>query len=108
MSDQNSDKSGFVSGLALGLVFGAAGAYYLNNTEQGKQLLESLKDKASEALEDVKDNPMLSEKIAELQKTMEAARATINQAAEKVVEATETTKPAKKNFFQRMGASLKK
>ena len=46
---------------------------------------------------------------ADLQKTMDAARATINNAAERVVEATEPAKPApKKNFFQKMGASLGK
>lgn len=107
-SDQG-DSSGFVAGLAVGLVLGAGGAYYLNSTKQGKELLEQLKLKAGEALEAVKDSPHLADKIADLQKTMDKARATINDAAEKVVEATEPTKPApKKNFFQKMGASLGK
>jgi hypothetical protein len=40
---------------------------------------------------------------------MDAARATINTAATKVVTATEEPKkPAKKNFFQKLGASLGK
>lgn len=103
------DSSGFVSGLAVGLVFGAAGAHYLNTTKEGKELLNNLKDKAGEALDSVKDNPVLIDKIADLQKTMDTARATINTAAGRVAEATEPAKaPSKKNFFQKMGASLGK
>lgn len=103
------DSSGFVAGLAVGLVLGAGSAYYLNSTKQGKELLEQLKSKAGDAMEAVKDNPLLADKIADLQKTMDQARATINDAAEKVAEATEPQKPApKKNFFQKMGASLGK
>jgi len=106
---KNHDSSGFVSGLAIGLVLGAAGAHYLNSTEQGKELLDTLKEKAGEAFDSVKDNPVLADKIADLQKTMDEARATINTAAEKVAEATEPAKPTpKKNFFQKMGASLGK
>lgn len=106
---KNHDSSGFVSGLAVGLVLGAAGAHFLNSTEQGRELLDSLKEKAGEALDSVKDNPAIADKIADLQKTMDEARATINNAAEKVAQATEPEKPApKKNFFQKMGASLGK
>lgn len=103
------DSSGFTAGLLLGLVTGAGAASFLMNTKQGQELLSTLKENAGDALNDIKDNPVLAEKIADLQKTMEAARATINDAAEKVVEATEPVKPApKKNFFQKMGASLGK
>ena len=111
------DSSGFVSGLAVGLVFGAAGAHYLNTTKEGKELLDNLKDKASQAIDSVKDNPALSEKIEELQKTMDTARATINTGAQRVADATDKshfTSPkhgeggSKKNFFQKMGASLGK
>lgn len=117
MSDCNcsksSDSSGFVSGLTIGLVLGAAGAHYLQNTEKGKELLENLKDKAGEAMESVRDNPALAEKIADLQKTMDAARAVVNSAASRVADAT--TSPSspsksapKKSFFQRHGLSLGK
>lgn len=103
------DSSGFTAGLLLGLVTGAASAHFLMNTDKGKELLETLKENAGEAIESIKDNPALADKIADLQKTMDAARATINNAAERVVEATEPAKPApKKNFFQKMGASLGK
>jgi hypothetical protein len=106
----NHDSSGFMSGLTLGLILGAAGSHYLNNTEQGKVVMKNLKEKAGEALESVKDNPVLMEKLSELEKTMEAAKATINAAAERVVEATEPThsKSKKKSFFQKMGVSLGK
>ena len=99
-----------MSGLTLGLILGAAGSHYLNNTDQGKEVMKNLKAKAGDALESVKDNPMLMEKLSELEKTMEAAKATINAAAEKVVEATEPThsKTKKKSFFQKMGVSLGK
>ena len=107
--NDNHDGSGFTAGLLLGLVTGAASAHYLMNTEKGKELLETLKDNAGEAMEAIKDNPALADKIADLQKTMDKARATINQAAEKVADATQNTKPVpKKNFFQKMGASLGK
>ena len=108
MSD-NHDPSGFMSGLTLGLIFGAAGSHYLNNTDQGKEVMKGLKEKAGEALESVKDNPMLMEKLSELEKTMEAAKATINAAAGRVADATEPTKSSKKkSFFQKMGVKLGK
>ena len=111
MGDNSShDPSGFMSGLTLGLILGAAGSHYLNNTDQGKEVMKNLKEKAGEALETVKDNPVLMEKLSELEKTMEAAKATINAAAEKVVEATEpvSSKSKKKSFFQKMGVKLGK
>lgn len=105
----HNDSSGFTAGLLLGLVTGAASAHLLTNTEKGKEILETLKANAGDAIKELGDNPALKEKIADLQKTMDAARATINSAAERVVVATEESKPApKKNFFQRMGASLGK
>lgn len=109
-NDTPHDSSGFMSGLTLGLILGAAGAHYLNNTDAGKEVMKNLKAKAGDALESVKDNPMLMEKLSELEKTMEAAKATINAAAEKVVEATESSSPKgkKKSFFQKMGVSLGK
>jgi gas vesicle protein len=105
----HSDASGFTTGLVLGLVMGAASAHFLMNTEKGKELLESLKENAGDALKELGDNPVIADKIADLQKTMDQARATINQAAEKVADATSGIAPVpKKNFFQRMGASLGK
>lgn len=102
------DSSGFTSGLLLGLVLGAAGIHFLESSEEGKEILDRLKDNAGATLKDLGENPALAEKIQDLQKTMDAARATINNAAERVVEATEVQKPTKKNFFQKMGASLGK
>jgi hypothetical protein len=105
------DASGFTSGLLIGLIMGAAAVHYLENTEEGKDVLAALKDRAADALKDVKENPALADKIRELEATMNVARETINQAAEKVVEATEEpAKPAakKKNLFQKMGVTLKK
>lgn len=113
MTDHNCsshhDSSGFTSGLLLGVVLGAAGLHFLTNSEEGKEILARLKENASSTLKDLGENPALADKIQELQKTMDAARATINNAAEKVVEATEPTKSSpKKNFFQRMGSALGK
>lgn len=104
----HNDSSGFTAGLLLGLVTGAASAHFLMNTDKGKELLETLKENAGDAIESIKDNPALADKIADLQKTMDQARATINTAAEKVADATQTKKPTKKNFFQKLGASLGK
>ncbi|EKD79891.1 MAG: hypothetical protein ACD_40C00271G0018 [uncultured bacterium] len=105
----HTDSSGFTAGLLLGLVTGAASAHFLLNTEKGKELLKNLKENAGDALKDLGDNPALVEKIADLQQTMDKARETINTAAEKVADATESPKhQPKKNFFQRMGSSLRK
>lgn len=104
----HSDSSGFTAGLLLGLVTGAASAHFLLNSDKGKELLATLKENAGEALKEIGENPALAAKIADLQKTMDAARATINSAAERVADATVSQKPPKKNFFQRMGASLGK
>lgn len=104
----NDDRSGFASGLLVGLIVGAAGAHYLNSTEKGQELLASWKEKAGEALKELGNNPDWADKLADLQKTMDVAKATINSAAGKVVEATEPAKPVKKNFFQRMGTALGK
>lgn len=106
--NDNHDGSGFTAGLLLGLVTGAASAHFLMNTEKGKKLLATLKDNAKDAIKELGDNPLITEKIVDLQKTMDKARATINTAAEKVATATETKKPTKKNFFQKLGASLGK
>lgn len=106
--NDNHDGSGFTAGLLLGLVTGAASAHFLMNTQKGKELLATLKDNAKDAIKELGDNPLITDKIADLQKTMDRARATINTAAEKVVTATETKKPTKKNFFQKLGASLGK
>lgn len=95
--------------MLLGLVLGAAGVHFLSSSEEGKEILAKLKESASTTLKDLGENPVLADKIADLQKTMDQARATINNAAEKVAEATEEIKPTpKKNFFQKMGASLGK
>jgi len=102
------DSSGFTSGLLLGLVLGATGIHFLNSSDEGKEILKKLKENASSTLKDLGENPALADKIADLQKTMDAARATINTAAEKVATATEPTKSSKKNFFQKMGATLGK
>lgn len=103
------DSSGFSAGLLLGLILGATGVHFLSSSEEGKEILNKLKESAKETLKDLGDNPALSDKIQELQKTMDAARATINSAAEKVAIATEKPKSSpKKNFFQKLGASLGK
>ncbi|MFZ2199973.1 MAG: YtxH domain-containing protein [Microgenomates group bacterium] len=103
------DSSGFTSGLLLGVVLGAAGVHFLTSSEEGKEILTRLKENASDTLKDLGENPALANKIADLQKTMDQARATINTAAEKIVVATETPKHhPKKNFFQKLGASLGK
>lgn len=109
----NHDGSGFSSGLLLGLILGAAGIHFLNSSEDGKEILSRLKDSASKTLKDLGENPDLSDKIKELQKTMDVARATINSAAEKVAVATESPRHSasggsKKNFFQKLGSSLGK
>jgi len=103
------DSSGFTSGLLVGLVLGASGVHFLESSDEGKEILNRLKENAGATLKDLGENPILAEKIQDLQKTMDVARATINTAAGRVVEATEIQKPIpKKNFFQKMGASLGK
>lgn len=116
MQDNTHDSSGFMSGFMLGLLLGAAGSHYLTNTDEGKKIMDNLKDKATDALSSVKNNPALAAKLSELEKTMEAAKATLHTAAQHVADTTasptETTirkeLVAKKSFFQKMGVSLGK
>lgn len=114
MTDRNAtnyhDSSGFASGLLLGLVLGAAGIHYLNSSDEGKEILNKLKKVTTQTIKDLSENPNLSQKIEELQSTMDKARETINIAAERVATATESSKKPskKKNFFSRLGESLSK
>ena len=111
MNDNSShDPSGFMSGLTMGLILGAAGSHYLNNTQEGQKILSSLKDKMGQSLSALKENPELAKKLGDLEATMEAAKATINTAAEHIAQATKPNSPKskKKSFFQKMGVSLGK
>ncbi len=112
-SHHPSDSSGFVSGLMVGVIVGAAAAHFLNNTERGREILDNIKENAGDALKEVVENPALAEKMKDLEKTVAEARKTINSAAERVAEATEpaeadTSAAPKKNFFKSLGRSLGK
>lgn len=102
----HSDSSGFSAGLMLGLILGGAGGYYLS-TPQGQDIVAKLKGEAGDKLKEMLDSPEISTKLAELESTMQEARAVINQTAVKVATATEVKEP-KKTFFQRAGLSLGK
>ena len=112
-SHHPSDSSGFVSGLMVGVVIGAAAAHFLNNTERGREILDNIKENAGDALKEIAENPALAEKMKDLEKTVAEARKTINVAAERVAEATEPAEAdasaaPKKNFFKSLGRSLGK
>lgn len=111
------DSSGFTSGLFLGLIFGGAGGYLLS-TDKGRQLLNTLKEGAGDKLQELADNPAISDKLAELEDTMrqaresvsettQSARERIHQAAEEVARATEPEKKKSKRTFFRRGKALK-
>jgi gas vesicle protein len=112
------DSSGFTAGLLIGLIIGGAGGYLLSS-EKGQELLDSLKENGAEKLKDLMDNPLIADKLRDLESTMAVARATlsnsagqaqksVHDAAERLAEATAPPKEPKKNFFKRMGASLGK
>lgn len=114
----SSGVSGFTSGFFLGLLVGGAGGYLLS-TEKGKELLADLRENASDKLSELAENPLITDKLADLEKTMLEARsvidATSQNAKEKIHEATssladitaEPEKP-KKNFFFQGGSPLNK
>jgi len=113
---KSSDSSGFSSGLLLGLILGGAGGYLLS-TKRGQELLNNLKEGAGDKLKEFADNPVVADKLAELESIMTEARATIgetsesarekiHQAATQVARATEDEKP-KRNLFRRRGTPLK-
>ena len=110
----NSDSSGFASGFLMGLVVGGEGGYLLS-TEKGQELLASLKENAGDKLTEVMDNPVIADKLADLETTMQEARATIESttkeaksrvhtAAQEVAKATKPVK--KKKTFLRRGRAL--
>jgi hypothetical protein len=120
MSDyQHSDPSGFASGFLLGLIVGGAGGYMLS-TDKGQELIESLKENGGEKVKEIMENPMIADKLADLEKTMAEARATlqntqtdatakVHDVAAQIAAATAPpVKEPKKNFFQRHGMSLGK
>lgn len=100
------DNSGFAAGLMLGLIIGGAGGYLLNS-EKGQELLETLKQEFGDKLHGLFDNPNVSAKLADLEETMQQAKALVNKTATKVADVTASSEP-KKNFFQKHGLSLGK
>ena len=114
----SSDANGFTSGFFLGLLVGGAGGYLLS-TEKGKELLADLRDNASDKLTELAENPLIADKLADLEKTMDEARSAvedtsqnakekIHEVASSVAEATAEPKKPKKNFFFRSGSPLSK
>lgn len=101
------DSSGFAAGLMLGLIIGGAGGYLLN-TDKGQELLDKLKAEFGDKLQGFTDNPDISKKLKDLEKTMLEAKAVVSQAANKVADATDDKSDSKKNFFQKHGLSLGK
>lgn len=113
----HSDTSGFAAGLLVGLILGGAGGYLLS-TDKGQELLENLKEGAGDHFREFLQNPALAEKLADLEKTVEQARAVmahtaddarahVHAVASQVAEVTAPPAP-KKNFFRSMGESLGK
>ena len=99
----------------MGLIVGGAGGYLLS-TDKGKELLANLKDEAGDKLSEIADNPVIANKLAELETTMQEARSAIESttkdarsrvhtAAEEVAKATN---PPKKKIFRRRGTPVKK
>lgn len=120
MSCQNCDhhdSSGFTSGFLLGLIVGGAGGYLLT-TEKGQALLAELKAASGDKLKEIADNPLIADKLADLEKTMAEARAAlksgsasarekVHQAAQQVAEVTSSQEAkSKKNFFFKRGRAL--
>lgn len=114
---QSGDASGFTSGFLLGLIVGGAGGYLLS-TEKGQELIDQIKENGGEKVKEIMTNPMIADKLADLEKTMAQARATlqntqgdaqakVHEVATQIAEATAPPQP-KKNFFQRHGMTLKK
>lgn len=111
------DASGFASGFLLGLIVGGAGGYLLS-TDKGQELIEELKENGGEKLKELAENPIIADKLAELERTMAQARATlqtsqstaqakVHDVATQIAQATAPEQP-KKTFFQRHGISLGK
>jgi len=88
----------------MGLIVGGAGGYLLS-TEKGQELLAGLKENAGDKLSEVMDNPIIADKLADLETTMQEARETINSTTQDAksrvhtvaTEVAKATKPAKKS-----------
>lgn len=101
----------------MGLIVGGAGGYLLS-TDKGKELIENLKENGGEKVKEIMANPVIADKLADLEKTMAQARASlqntqsdaqakVHEVASQIAEATAPAQP-KKNFFKRMGETLGK
>lgn len=100
------DRSGFTAGMMLGLIAGAAVGYFLT-TDKGKELLQNLADNTKGAIENIRENEVVKEKIAQTQDVLDQARVAVNEGASVIAEATEAPPAKKARFFQRSGSSLK-
>lgn len=53
MSDSDNSLTSLITGIVLGAVVGAGVYYFLNQTEEGKQVKKTLKEKSKDALDDL-------------------------------------------------------
>lgn len=103
------EKSGFTSGIFMGVVVGAAVGYYFS-TEQGKEILAKLTKTTSDKIQEISENKDFEETIQVIEEKVEQAREAVSEAANKVAEVSQPLPKKslpKPRFFQRSGNPLK-
>ena len=97
------DRSGFNTGMLLGLVLGAAAGYFFT-TEKGKEILQNLTDNAGEALESLQENEVVQDKLRQAEEAVEHAKEVVDEKLQEVARSQEERKP---RLFQRAGNPLR-
>ncbi|MCX6724892.1 MAG: YtxH domain-containing protein [Candidatus Shapirobacteria bacterium] len=122
MNDNHGDGGNFFRGLVAGAVFGGVLVWFLNQTEKGQQIKKEIKEKSSDALENLGDLVQdLEEKGEEFKKKVvqvkeefeEKAKDFRQEVAEeakiglsKIEELEDQSHKAAQKFFTRRGKPL--
>lgn len=95
------ERSGFNSGMLIGLVAGAALGYYFT-TDKGKKVLQQLTDEAGELFEGLQENEAVQTKLKQATEVVDEAKKAIKEKA-----SSPKSKPSRPKFFRKSGDPLK-
>lgn len=100
------ERSGFGSGMFMGIVLGSVVGYFLT-TDQGKEILSGLSGKAKGKLDELKQDENVVEAFEVIQEKVAQVKEVVSEAASQVAEKTSEPEKSKPRLFKRSGTTLK-
>ena len=100
------DRSGFGSGMFMGVILGAAVGYFLS-TKQGKIILANWSDKAHDKIDELKHDENIGDALQTIEEKVAQVKEVVNEAASKVTESTGDPAKPKPRLFKRSGSPLR-